>query len=288
MNRICQTWRVNSPPHSDPNSGLLRPVQMAPQPKTLDQASLALPSGVYTTFRTYQRTRVFRFDSHLARLEESARLAGVPIKLNRERSRQSVREAVRLYGEEEARIRLTVDLEVEPGRLFVSIEPLVVPPPESYRLGVRTITRCMQRANPEAKLTSFLTSAATLRTELPPGVNEVLMIDGEGHFLEGLSSNFFAVNHDQLWTAGSGVLNGITRKIVLEEAENVGIPVVLSAPSIRLLQEYQEAFITSASRSVLPVVQVDGRLVGPGRPGPVSEGIRQKYESRILAEAEEI
>jgi branched-chain amino acid aminotransferase len=261
---------------------------MAPQPVTLDQASLALPAGVYTTFRTYHKTRVHHFAAHLHRLEESARLSGIPVVLAERLVRRGVREALLLYPEPETRVRLTLDLEVEPGRFFVSVEPLGLLPPESYQSGVRVVTRRMQRENPKAKLTGFISTASALRHELPPGVNEILMVDANGAILEGMSSNFFAVMDREIWTANEGILDGITRRIILAEAKAAGISTHLEDPCLEHIHRYQEAFITSASRSVLPVVQIDGYQIGTGRPGPISEILLQRYTDRILHEVEEI
>ena len=256
--------------------------------ETLDEGTRQLPSGGYTTFRTFDRFRVLRLHEHFERLEESARLAGKPVIMNVPCIRQSLRMALESFPAAESRVRLTLDLEDKPGTVYALAEILHVPSVMEYQRGVMAVTRTLHRNNPKAKLTNFIATAAEVRKTLPQGINEAVMIGEDGHALEGLSSNFFGVRGGVVWTAEEGVLSGITRSLVLDEIRAQGLPLRLEGVPVGEIAELDEAFITSASRAVLPVTVIDDRPVGNGKPGPVTRGLMEGYKARIEAALEEI
>lgn len=263
-------------------------VDLTPPPASLDNASDRLPGGAYTTFRTYDGNKVISIESHLNRLVETARLSGKPVEINHTAVRAALRAAIQMASFPEKRLRLTLDLEENPGDLYVAIEPLRVPGSEQYQQGAAVVTRSLKRRNPKAKLTAFIATADEIRKDLPAGINEALMVDENGTILEGLTSNFFAVKNEELWTADEGVLSGITRSIVLEEARAEGIPVHLEGIKLADLAQVDEAFITSASRAVLPVVKVDGQPVGSGTPGSLTRVLLARFNQRIAREVEDL
>jgi branched-chain amino acid aminotransferase len=256
---------------------------------SLDAAAACLPGGAYTTLRTYQHNKTLHLEGHLLRLEETARLAGRPIILDRQSWRQALRTVLTAYAaSQEVRLRLLVDLQGEPGAAYLISEPLVTPPAEAYSYGVLATTCQFVRQNPKAKLTTTMTGAVSIRQNLPAGANEALMLDEGGRILEGLSSNFFAVKNGVLWTAEEGVLSGITRQLVLEEALRAEVPLHLEGLPLGDLPTVQEAFITSTSRAVLPVRQVDDLVIANGQPGPITIFLAQRYAERILQDIETI
>jgi branched-chain amino acid aminotransferase len=248
---------------------------------SLDSAALQLPGGAYTTFRTFRHFHVLLMIDHFERLEETARLVGLPVRLNRERIRMALRYALDRFLSEEARVRVTLDLVQEVGTVYLTLEKLHVPSEVDYIQGVRVATRFMQRQNPKAKLTSFIETAARVRHALPAAINEAIMIGEDECLLEGLSSNFFAVLNGVVWTAEKGVLSGITRSMVLEAIQQLDIPLRLECLPVEKLALISEAFITSASRAVLPVTEIDGKQVGSGRPGPVTQRLLGRYRQII-------
>jgi branched-chain amino acid aminotransferase len=155
----------------------------------------------------------------------------------------------------------------------------------------------MHRDNPRAKLTQFIATAAAYRAQLEAGVNEMLMIGEDGSILEGLSSNFFGVVGGVLRSANEGVLNGITRSVVLDLAKAAGIPVELRGVRYQDWPTLDECFITSASRGVLPVIQIDEHVIaplrgrrsaGPGQPGPITRRLVQEFTAWVQKELDEI
>lgn len=280
-------WRLSPGQASTPAK--LRRLHFSPEPESLDAACRKLPGGAYTTLRTFGRRRSLRLEEHFSRLEESAALAGHTLLLERQAVRRALRTAVQAPpGTGEFRLRLIYDFECEPGVLYIVRGGLVVPPAAAYRDGVAVITSALNRSQPDAKLTSFM--AQTAGVSLPPGVNEALLISHSPEtgaaILEGMSSNFFAVRQGVLWTAGSGVLAGITRSLILEVALKAGIPLRFEPLPLAEISDCQEAFISSTSRSVLPVVRLDETIIGAGVPGPVTLELSQLYLERVAQELE--
>ncbi len=113
------------------------------------------------------------------------------------------------------------------------------------------------------------------------------MVDAHGQILEGISSNFYAVLKGVLRTAGEGVLEGITRHIVLQEAAEV-IPIDYRPVRVSDLTEVGEAFITSSSREVMPVIQIDDQIIGAGQPGPITQTLLEKYRACLERDAETV
>ncbi len=257
------------------------------QINSLDDASRQLPAGVYTTFRTYQKRYAVSLLEHFDRLESSARLSGTAISLDHERLRQELRSALNYFEPTEARVRISVDLTVNPGDVYLSLEELHTPTVDQYRDGVAVITRKMHRENPEAKATNFILEAEKVRHEInPQEINEVLMISEDDHVLEGLSSNFFGIQNEVLITAEEGILPGITRKMTIEIARQLGYFVVYRNIQREELPKLDEAFITSASRAILPVTRINNRLVGTGKVGNTTRKLQIAFQKNLDAALE--
>ena len=256
--------------------------------ESLDALSRQLPQGVYTTFRTYHRSKALHLPGHLDRLVESAALLGQRLSLDRHAVRAALASALAAWPEPEARVRLTLSFDPS-GVVYLALGRLVELPPGAYEHGVACTTAPasdLRRETPRAKTTSFIVPGAQARGSAA-GVEEVLLLSPHGLILEGSSSNVYAVLDGALRTADEGVLAGITRGIVLAEAEGL-LPIVLHPVALADLPHLQEAFITSVSRGVLPVTSIDGRPVGDGVPGPVTRELGRRFAARIEREIEEI
>jgi branched-chain amino acid aminotransferase len=248
---------------------------------SLAEASARLPEGVYTSFRTHGRDRVVRFGSHVRRLEESAALQNRPGRLDAVLLRQGLAAAVQAPRYRESRVRVTW----APPRLFASVEPFAPLPAALYEAGVACVTLPVRRDNPHAKDTRFLETAAAAYGSLPAGRHEGLLVGEDGALLEGLSSNFFAVREGILHTEEERALAGVTRTLVLELARSA-LPIARTAVFREQLGQTTESFITSASRGILPVVQIDEVWIGNGRPGPFTRELRQRFDDLVVREAE--
>jgi len=236
--------------------------------------------GVYAVFATWHGLRVVRLTSHLDRLEHSARSAGFPLRLDRPWLCAALRQLVHDAGLTEAKFRISAT----PGSslLMISAEPFAGPPEDLRRTGVRCGTvDHSARATPLVKRTSWIIERSRLGGA---DIYEGLLVNDSGRILEGVSSNFFVIRSgpdetSTLQTADNGILPGITRSIVLEVATTF-LRVDLTAPAVAELDECDEAFLTSASRGIIPVVSVDGRDLGSGRPGPVTRALIEAFDRR--------
>jgi len=183
---------------------------------------------------------------------------------------------------------VVLDLEVALGEIYLMVELLKTPPPGAYHSGVRVITCRLQRDNPKAKLTTSIPVTDKIRGQLPPGVEEALMVDEAGRILEGLTSNFFAVKGGELWTNEESVLSGITRSLVLDEAVRIELPVFFISITNTEIPNLEETFITSSSRGILPIKKIDRTLIGNGKSGPITKRLMDCLEDRIRNELLEI
>lgn len=254
--------------------------------KQLDEVSLHLPQGVYTTFRTfYERSRVLGLSEHLVRLQQSALGSGWQTEINAAVIRHSLRLVLSKWPDGECRIRITVDLTLEPGMVYLTIAGLSVPSPEIYKTGVRVQISESHRDTPELKTTQYIASTKNLKEKLGQNVYEWLIVE-RGVILEGITSNFFGVENGKLVSAGEGILHGITRRAILQLAESQDIQVELRPVCLSNLHELQEAFITSSSRGVVPVVKIEDQVIGNGLPGSVTQKLIQAYQHWISENAE--
>ncbi|MDX2162741.1 MAG: aminotransferase class IV [bacterium] len=233
-------------------------------------------TGVYTITNTFESIKVLRLDAHLDRLEDSARRSGIPLTLDRPRLRAALRQMIDDSGFGNVRFRITVPADA-PSSLILSIEPFHGVAPALYEQGVHLqTTHAAARDNPAAKTTAWMHDRAALDAQRPAGIYEMLLTDADGTLLEGTSSNFYAVLDGELRTAGDGVLAGIAQQIVFEIAPPL-LPVRREAVRIDAIPRFSEAFITSSSRGIVPVVRIDGIVIGPGTPGTHTRALRTAY-----------
>ena len=252
---------------------------------TLDAVSVRLPNGAYTTLRTYDTVRVIGLTAHLQRLIDSSAMLQRPYPIDPAAIRLALREVIARERQPALRVRLTVPLDVD--QIFISVEPFEVYPPELYQHGVRCATTKMSRHTPRAKSTDFIAPSRESKAALDPDIHELLIVNRTGEILEGTSSNFYAVLNGFLRTAGEGVLEGITRGIVLQEAASI-VPIDYRPVKVSDLDRVAETFITSSSREVMPVIQIDDQIIGVGQPGLITQTLLTKYRIDLARSAETV
>lgn len=254
-----------------------------------DSITTALPSGLYTTFRTYAgRTKVIGMRAHLDRLYIPAKAQSiVPVVRQPADFRHVLTELLSRFDEPEARVRLILDTSVEPGTIYVLLQALQTLPPEIYSEGVHVEISRNSREKPSLKQTAFISESAVDRRRLGGDTFEILLTT-KGRILEGMTSNFFYVRDGALCTAGRGVLIGVTRQTVLAIAKEQGIKTCIKAIKTNELSFIEEAFITSSSRGIVPVVQIDALPVADGKVGEMTAKLMRLYNESVLALAEDI
>ncbi|HEX2908683.1 MAG TPA: aminotransferase class IV, partial [Phototrophicaceae bacterium] len=230
--------------------------------------------GVYTAANTFNTFQVLKLDAHLDRLEDSAQREQIPLVLDRQRLRAALRTMIAESGFGSVRYRITVPRPAN--ELILTIEPFQPPSMQMYEQGVRCVTlpESAQRVNPASKTTDWVHERE--RFVLPPGIYTGLLLNAAGDILEGMSSNFYAVLDGELRTAGTGILPGISQQIVFTVAPEV-LPVRQEAVNRRDLSRLSEAFVTSSSRGIMPVVEIDNIRIGAGVPGPQTRALRQVH-----------
>lgn len=254
-----------------------------------DAITSGLPAGLYTTFRTYAvRTKVLGLTNHLERMYVPAKAQGIhPTVRRQDDFRHILADLLNRFDAPEARVRLTLDTSLEPGTMYVLLQPLHPLPEAVYREGVRVEVSRSSREKPSLKRTAFIQETALERHRIGAKVFELLLTD-RGRILEGMTSNFFYVRDDLLCTAGRGVLIGVTRQTVIQLARREGMEVCLKALRINEAPSISEAFITSSSRGIVPVVAIDAHTVGDGQVGAFTRKLMDLYEREVLSLAEEI
>jgi branched-chain amino acid aminotransferase len=268
---------------------ILTPTGLQDAPYTAESLADAVkfePSdGVYTVTNTYDTFQVLKLDDHLNRLEDSARRENIPLNLDRPALRNALREMIAQAWLNNVRFRVTVPRD-QPDHLILTVEPFAPPLPEAYVDGVRCITLSdSARHNPAAKTTGWMHSREQMA--LPEGIYTGLLLDSEGRILEGVSSNFYAILDGELRTAGEGVLFGIAQQIVFTIAPDV-LSLRKEAVHKGDILRLSEAFITSSSRGIVPVVEIDGITIGDGKPGPYTRQLDEHYQTWVKNHLEDL
>ncbi|PWB69644.1 MAG: hypothetical protein C3F07_19165 [Anaerolineales bacterium] len=294
---MIRTWKITQ---SSPEE-----IQLNDR-SSLDAITRQLPEGYYSTFRTYDGCRrVLGLASHLRRLYGPVPQPGVDASTLRRNLLPLLDPYRSLFGPAgEARVRVMMTKE---GEVFIAIEPLKLLPGEVYERGVRVETVEMQRNTPRLKSTAFIGQSDDERRHIArAGIFEALLVKN-GRVLEGMTSNFFYVlpvastslrstrevpmhfrERGIVCTAQRDILLGITRRNVIRVARASGIEVRYRPLNLDHLPAVKEAFITSSSRGIVPVIRIDETTVGDGKPGPVTKQLSAAYEAYVLRKAERI
>ncbi len=244
-------------------------------------------AGVYTVSSTVNRTQILLFDAHLERLVDSARREGIPLQVDRQQLRAALRQMIIESGFGDVRFRISARA-AQPKELLLSIEPYAPTAEALIQRGVRCDTSSLlTRHNPAAKSSDWMHRRRSLETARPAGLYETFLLDADGAVLEGLGSNFYAIIGGELRTAGSGVLAGISRRIVITVCAGI-VPMQQIAPNLCDLPRYDEAFLSSSSRGIIPVVEIDGAAIGAGEPGETTLQLREAYQRWVAAHLEEL
>jgi branched-chain amino acid aminotransferase len=254
------------------------------QANSLSDSARHEPDGIYTVTNTYHTFQTLKLDAHLDRMEDSAARENILLKLDRKRLRAALRQMIGDAAFGDVRFRITVP-RTRPDHSIITLEPYSPPAPALVSGGVRCMTAPgLMRRNPSAKTNDWTAQRSAF--ELPAGIYEGLLVAEDGRILEGLSSNFYAVLNGELRTAGEDVLAGIAQQIVFTVAPEI---MILRRDAVHVddLPKLDEAFITSSSRGVIPVIEIDEQPVGDGAPGPRTMSIRRAYIKWVEAHLEE-
>jgi branched-chain amino acid aminotransferase len=258
--------------------------------------------GIYETLRTYN-DRPFLYDRHMRRLRASAAMIALDIPLTDDEFASQIRDTTARTSLEgaEAYIRvlvtrgvgeLTYDLKATPTpSVVIIVKPLVEPPAETYERGVRVALVDVVRnhpasVNPMIKSNNLLNQALAGQEAIRRGAFEGVMRNYRGELTECTTANLFIVKDGVALTPPleSGLLPGITREFLFEVGRDVGVPVREQILRDADLFAAEEAFLTSTTREAVPIVQVDDRTIGSGKPGPVTWKLLNGFRDRARAD----
>ena len=274
--------------------GQLRPVPFVGPVK---QFYAALPLGVYTSFVTFERVKFLDLAAHLDRLQASLAEMSWSYPLDQPLLLRTIDYLCRVVEPEAPNLRFRLDVlaarpeprmvtgedgqEIAIGRVLFAVSLFHGWPEDHYREGVRVATvPALHREKPRAKTAGFV-MAREAATQHIADAYEYLLLDEQGLMLECSSSNFYAVYKDAIWTAGADILEGVTRRIVLEIIQQIHWPLNLEPLALRDVPALAEAFLSSSSRGIMPIVRIDEQLVGSGRPGPWTRKLMIAYQEYV-------
>lgn len=254
--------------------------------KTLDEMTRHLPQGFYTTFSTLAHgTKVLGLHAHLQRLYAPALEHRLIPSLDEKNLRARIAELAKDNLPKESRIRLI--LTKNDGAIYVGIQLFERMPKQIYENGVKVVTAELVRQDPRVKDTGFISSSIEERKQLGRDVFEVLLTK-HGQILEGMTSNFYAIKGKTLITPQDGILLGVTRHVILGLArgERMSIRVAYRAPKVN--EKFDEAFLTSSSRGVVPIISIDNSPVGQGRVGKWTQMLSKAYQAYVEERSEKL
>ena len=242
--------------------------------------------GIFEGIRFYNG-RVFRLEEHLERLSDSARSICLEIPMSMNEMTEALLETIRQNELRDGYIRLLVtrgigNLGLNPAQckrpsVIIIASTIALYSPEIYQKGLTVMTCATRRTspgalNPAVKSLNYLNNVMARIEANLAGADEALMLNDAGHVAECTADNIFVVKRGQIFTPpiAAGALRGITRLVVFEMAAELGIKITEADITRHDVFIADECFLTGTAAEIIPVVKADGRLIGNGKPGPIS------------------
>jgi branched-chain amino acid aminotransferase len=249
--------------------------------------------GVFEGIRVYSG-RVFLLDEHLQRLYESAKAIRLEIPLAQTALKKAVEETVAANKLGDGYVRLVVTrgagtLGLDPNKtshpqVIIIADSITLYPAEYYERGLELVTASTIRNHPAAlspriKSLNYLNNILAKIEGLKAGCVEALMLNHKGEVAECTGDNIFIVQGGDVLTPplDAGILAGVTRAAIIELAEAQGLPVHQRPLTRHDVYTAHECFLTGSAAEVVPVVKVDNRAIGDGKPGPVTRDLMQRF-----------
>ncbi|NPV30371.1 MAG: branched-chain-amino-acid transaminase [Firmicutes bacterium] len=249
--------------------------------------------GVFEGIRAYSG-RVFRLQEHIDRLYESAKSILLEIGMPKEEMFEAVLETLRRNNLRDAYIRLVVtrgrgDLGLDPRKcpkptVFIIAAQIQLYPEEMYENGLEVVTvptrrNIVEGVNPRIKSLNYLNNVLAKIEANLAGVPEAIMLNNEGYVTECTGDNIFIIKKGEVITPPSflGILEGVTRNAVLELAAKMGYKTAEKVFTRHDLFVADECFLTGTAAELIPVVKVDGRVIGQGKPGEITRALIREF-----------
>lgn len=250
--------------------------------------------GAFEGIRSYSNL-VFKLNEHIDRLYETAHTMMIDIPLSKKQMAKAVTDTLKTNKLKDAYVRLIVtrgvgDLGLDPRKchgqpsIIVITDKITLYPKELYKKGMDIITVPTPRNNPDAvnpmlKSMNYLNNIMAKIEANNSGFSEAIMMDGNGYVAECTGDNIFIIKNGVLSTPSQGRLQGITKDTVMDLARKDKI-----ATEERLITRHEvycadECFLTGTAAEIIPVVKVDGRVIGLGKPGKVTSQLMTKFHT---------
>jgi len=257
--------------------------------------------GVFEGIRAYNGL-VFKLKEHIERLFESAHSIMLKIPLTKDELIKAVIATLKENKLKDAYIRLVVtrgegDLGLDPRKctkgasIIIIADKIVLYPERFYREGLKIITvptvrNLPEALNPQIKSLNYLNNILAKIEAVNAGCDEAIMLDSLGYVAECTGDNIFVVKREHLFTPPQcmGTLRGITRDTVLELAKKDNIPVHEHVLTRHEVYISDECFLTGTAAEIVPVVEVDGRVIGTGKPGKITLRLIKEFKRLTLKE----
>ncbi|MGA2031115.1 MAG: branched-chain-amino-acid transaminase [Thermoguttaceae bacterium] len=253
--------------------------------------------GVFEGIRSYHG-EVFRLDAHLERLWNSAKAIWLAIPISKAEMARAIEQTLAVNQIQDGYIRVVVTrgagtLGLDPNRcsdpqVIIIADSISLYPDELYEKGLEIITVSTMRNHPAAlspriKSLNYLNNILAKIEGHQAGCIEALMLNHKGEVAECTGDNLFLVRNGRLLTPPieAGILEGITRDAVLELARDSDIPVAEVPLTKHDVYIADECFLTGTAAEVVPVVKVDSRAIGDGRPGPVTRHLMERFHRLV-------
>ncbi|MCM8800975.1 MAG: branched-chain-amino-acid transaminase [Candidatus Omnitrophica bacterium] len=251
--------------------------------------------GVFEGIRTYNRL-VFKLEEHIDRLFESAHTIMLEIPMSKQQLIDAVIQTLKENRLKDAYIRLIVtrgegDLGLDPRKckgnatVIIIADKIILYPQRLYKEGlaiitVPTVRNLPEALNPQIKSLNYLNNILAKIEAINAGCEEAIMLDFLGYVAECTGDNIFIVKRGHLYTPPQcmGTLRGITRDTVLEIARKEKIPVHEHVLTRHELYISDECFLTGTAAEIIPVVKVDGRIIGTGKPGKLTLNLMKRFK----------
>ncbi|MEI6107039.1 MAG: branched-chain-amino-acid transaminase [Opitutae bacterium] len=260
--------------------------------------------GIFEGIRLYGGN-IFRLEEHLERLEYSAKALMLTVPLSRADMAEVVCETCRRNKLTDGYIRLVItrgagDLGLAPWlcekpTLFIIANKISLYPQEHYDNGLSIVTVPTRRISPDmlpatVKSLNYLNNILAKIEAKQAGALEAIMLNAQGYVAECTADNIFAVHKGEILTpaASSGALKGITRGTVFDIAKEIGIPLREAELTRYDIWCADECFLTGSGAEVIPVVKLDGRVIGTGKPGPITGRVLTSFRQKVLVEGTRI
>ena len=260
--------------------------------------------GIFEGIRLYEGN-VFRLEEHLERLEMSAKAIMLQLPWTRKEIADIVCESCRRNNLTDGYIRLIIsrgvgDLGLSPKTcpkpsIICIADKITLYPEALYTTGMKIITAATRRISPAAlppmiKSLNYLNNILAKMEALQHGYHECIMLNDQGYVAECTGDNIFLIHKGRLLTPAShaGALIGITRQVALEVAEQLGLKLCETNLTRYDVWNADECFLTGTAAEVIPVIEVDGRTIGNGKPGPMTARILESFRKKVSKEGTRI